>query len=386
MKNLLIYIVSTLPIAFREPSWSFDHLHLLPLIQKSAFYTPHSHEANVHIVPHRSPYNATHEAQFLYDWLAAEYPPWQNLSNRFYIFNFCDHVVEDCSFYSGARLSEYPIAIRPHHPQRRLRYIAWNGLSDGADSKNKNYCAGCIQTGKDIVMPTAQNACGPLCGSDLATLRRFAVWNAESPLTVFGALDFVKKWEPRPYTMFWAGQVSPRALGPDFDANDDISGRGVFWRSHHGRTGWSLHQTYDWQSNKPAPLQVSMLEMMRNATFCYNPLGHVGGDADRYIPSLLTGCVPVVLRTVRAGTALKYRMPFEDILDWNKVAIIVDAHDLPRLHEILNERLHDVPSLRAHAFSVWRRMLYTSVYGEYVGEGAETDALQTLFEVLSEQT
>lgn len=385
MNNLLIHIVYALPLAFREPSWSFEHLHLLPLIQKSAFYTPQARDANVHILPHRSPYNSTHEARFLYDWLEAEYEPWKNASNRFYIFNLCDHVVNDCQFYKGDQLSAYPQAIQPQNPKRRLRYIVWNGLADGADSKNGNYCSGCIQAGKDVVIPTAQNACGPLCGSNLDTLRRFAVWNADAPNTIFGALDYVKRWEERPHTMFWAGQVSPRALSPDFDANDDISGRGAFWQAHHNRPGWSLHQTYDWAANKPAPLGVSMLEMMRNSTFCYNPLGHVGGDADRYIPALLTGCVPVVLRTVRAGTLLKYRMPFEDVLEWNKVAVIIDAHDVPRLHEILAERSKDLHSLRAHAYSFWRRMLYTQVYGAYLSEGGENDALQVLFEVLDMQ-
>lgn len=381
---LLFTIISSMPAMLTGPSWSFDALHIIPALQRRPEYTSDFEAARIHILPLRNPFPPDVGAARVHDWLVNHYSPWNDTRNVFVQFNLCDHII-DCGWVSrGPDFSGVPRAVRPSSPHRRILLAQWNGRSDGFNSGNEDFCTSCVQRGKDIVLPTARNACGPYCGSDRATLRHWAVWHARAPTEPLEALRYVESWPRRPFDVFWAGQVTPPQMNPAANPKDDVSGRGLFYRTFFDRSGWSIHQTYSWAANKPVPLSVSMLEMMRNSTFCFSPLGHVGGDQDRYLPALLTGCIPIMLTSVyESGRKQPVVPPLDDLIPWTKIAVLVDADDVHRLPDILARV--DVAHRRYAVYKHWRQLLWTTAYAEPEGdlwEDGTDDAVDALVRVL----
>ena len=375
-------IVTALPALFREPSWTFDTVHILPALAKRPEYTTDASQARVHVLPLRSPFDPAAGAAGIdvFKWLQANYAPWQDPRNVFVQFQFCDHVT-DCK-WATLPYSPYPAEFSPASPTRRIVLAQWNGMADGYDAGETSFCTSCVQRGKDIVLPTARNACGPYCGGTKETLRLNAVWREGSPTETLSAVRYVETWGKRPYEMFYAGQVTPGQTNPTADPKHDLSGRGMFYRMYADRANWEVHQTYDWVNNKPRPLAAPMLEFMRNSTFCFSPPGHAGGDQDRYLPALLTGCIPVMLTSVyEGGRKIPIVQPLEDIIPWGKIAVLLDADDMTRLPEVLSKV--NVPHRRYLVHKYWRMMLWTSAYEDSdLGESGKGDAVEALIRVL----
>jgi hypothetical protein len=377
----LFTAISTMPAMLTGPSWSFDALHIIPALKKRPEYTEDSLAARVHILPLRNPFppDGAPGALQVYDWLVSNYRPWNDSRNVFVQFQLCDHII-DCNVVPRAPTNNLPLAVKPSSSHRQILLAQWNGRADGFNSGNEAFCTSCVQRGKDIVLPTARNACGPYCGADRAELRRWAMWHARAPTEPLEALRYVESWPQRPVEVFWAGQVTPQQMNPAVDPKDDVSGRGVFYRTFFDRPGWSIHQTYSWAANKPVPLSVSMLEMMRNATFCFSPLGHVGGDTDRYLPALLTGCIPIMLTSVyESGRKQPVVPPLDDLIPWTKLAVLVDADDMHRLPDVLSRV--DVAHRRYAVYKHWRQLLWTTAYAESEGdlwEDGTDDAVDAL--------
>jgi len=370
-----------LPDAFRG-DYTFGIQALLALFQTSSKFTTDVNACRVHVLPEKNPWTpGISDGVSIHTWLEESYPPFANASNMFVHFSFCD-LVTDCD-YLPRPFAALPPSLSPVSPSRRYTYVAWNGRADGYDS-GQEHCEGCMQRGKDVVVPTGRNACGPLCGGTLDDLRRFTVWDADQQLEthVLSAYTYVKRWPTRDWHVFFSGQVHPLRMVGDADPMNDPSGRGEFYRLYNNRSDWSVTQSYDWEHNVAVkPMKHTMLEMMRNSTFCYSPLGRIGGDTDRYIAAIMTGCIPIMLSAVYVGGARQpYVLPFEDVLDWNKFAVIVDAADIPLLPELLESV--DIVSKRAHMAHVWRRMLWTKHYGSHIGESGDKDAFDTLLDVL----
>ncbi|KAK3264076.1 hypothetical protein CYMTET_27159, partial [Cymbomonas tetramitiformis] len=79
-------------------------------------------------------------------------------------------------------------------------------------------------------------------------------------------------------------------------------------------------------------------------------------------------------------------LPLEDHPEvrWDKFAVLVHLNDLPSLHERLEGfHAHAIHDMRQELGKVWRRFLYSSVYGSYLGEDNSTDSFQTLVEILA---
>ena len=405
------------PTEFTKPSWSFDSLRVYPLLQKHALYTPDPTLARYYVIPHKQPFGEDeYSGTQYYDWLAANYPPWNESlaaqKAKFVLWHSCDHFT-DCHYFGRDGFGNVDPAYSPLSETRIVRHVVWNGRADGAArwapgerapqsppgqlpvGSPAPFCNACTQRGKDIVVPTAENACGPFCGSDLKTLRRWAIWNdwdaehrGPSARTLMRALEYVKDWAPRPMRVFWAGTIPPEVLRRGVDVRHDLSGRGAMYAHHRHTPGFHLYQTYNWENNRPSPLGTSTLEMMRNATFCFSPLGTHGGDQDRYLPAILTGCIPIMLRTVWLTDDIKAPVvfPFEgsqDFIRWEDVAVAIDIEDVPNLVQILDAV--DVSSKRAHMHAVWRKLLWTSVYGSYLGESGVDDAFHHVVRAMVDQ-
>ena len=74
----------------------------------------------------------------------------------------------------------------------------------------------------------------------------------------------------------------------------------------------------------------------------------------------------------------------EELLPWERFAVLVPPEQLPRLPQLLRsispQRREE---MRAALRCVWRRLWYSSVYGPCFGESASTDAFDGLLRVLA---
>jgi hypothetical protein len=278
----------------------------------------------------------------------------------------------------GRRFADLDPLYSPSSDTRIIRHIVWNGRSDVHEGE----CQACFIADLDIAMPTAENACGPLCGGTREHLTRYAAWREEdAPRSLAQAVRYVSGWPARPTRFFWSGQVGRHALngvGPN-DYLNDVSGRNALYTVWRDVPGYELHQSYDWEADKAVkPYNWTILEKMSQSTFCFSPLGHRGGDMDRYLPAILTGCIPVFFRYVyQGGRRQIIHPPYEAIINWDQLAVIIAPEDVQNLDNIL-DAVH-VTKKRAHAWSVWRSLLFSSFYGPYLGEGTEEDALHALY-------
>ncbi len=104
------------------------------------------------------------------------------------------------------------------------------------------------------------------------------------------------------------------------------------------------------------------------------------------MPAILFGCIPVMLKdTVYGGGVVPLAAPLEEhpALDWSEFSVGVTHSELKDLPAILGRiTAHQRMKMR-HALSrVWRRFLYTGIYGSYLGEDSGEDAFESLLEIL----
>jgi hypothetical protein len=322
----------------------------------------------------------------VFSWLAENYAPWKDSAARgranFLLFHFCDHVI-DCGYLGRSGFAQLDPLYSPTSDTRIVRFVVWNGRGDVHDGS----CEACFLPHLDLVVPTAENACGPLCGAKRETLARYAAWRDEgAPKSLASSIRYVSDWPDRPTKMFWSGQVGRHAhsAAPEaLDARNDVSGRNVFYATWKSAPGYELYQSYDWDADKPVkPYNWSILEKMASSTFCFSPLGHRGGDMDRYLPAILTGCIPVFFEYVyHGGRRQTVTPPLANLINWAQIAVIITPEQVPQLDAVL-AGVH-VLKKRAHMWNVWRSMLWSGFYGSYLGEDPqEGDALVSLFKAL----
>ena len=399
-----------LPEHFYTPGWNYDnyvrrkgrswtsvlprhgsHLTrrslqaLYPKIAASPSFTNDTALASYHIIRHRENWKPG-EGVAVFEWMAENYEPWRASAAagraNFLLFHFCDHVV-DCGYMGRSGFGALDPLYSPSSETRIVRFIAWNGRGDVHDGE----CESCFLPHIDIAVPTAENACGPLCGANRETLTRFAAWREEeAPTSLAGAIKYVSDWPLRRTKMFWSGQVSRHAHSQpasSLDLKSDVSGRNLFYARWKAEPGYELYQSYDWDADKAVkPYNWSILEKMRDSTFCFSPLGHRGGDMDRYLPAILTGCIPVFFEYVYSG-GRKHSItpPLAGLINWQQIAVIITPEQVNDLDAIL-DGVH-VLKKRAHMWNVWRSMLWSGFYGSYLGEDpAEGDALVSTFKLL----
>ena len=319
------------------------------------------------------------------EWMRANYAPWAAASEtgspNFLLFHFCDHVI-DCGWMGRGGFAKLDPEYSPSSDTRLIRFIVWNGRSDVHNGE----CESCFLPHIDISVPTAENACGPLCGARRDQLVQYSAWReADAPTSLASAIRYVQEWPERPVKMFWSGQVGRGAYSQkaeEVDWRNDVSGRNLFYATYKARAGYELYQSYDWEADKAVkPYNWTILEKMSTSTFCFSPLGHRGGDMDRYLPAILTGCIPVFLEYVyQGGRKQTVTPPLAGLINWDQIAVIITPEQMPELDAIL-DGVHVVKK-RAHMWNVWRSMLWSGFYKPYLGEGVGSDALVALFKQL----
>uniref|UniRef100_U3D9D1 Exostosin-like 1 n=1 Tax=Callithrix jacchus TaxID=9483 RepID=U3D9D1_CALJA len=79
----------------------------------------------------------------------------------------------------------------------------------------------------------------------------------------------------------------------------------------------------------PGPGQTQRWEMLPNATFCLIS-GHRSQAALRFLQALQAGCIPVLLSP-------RWELPFSEVIDWTKAAIVADERLLLQVLAALQE-------------------------------------------------
>ncbi len=128
---------------------------------------------------------------------------------------------------------------------------------------------------------------------------------------------------------------------------------------------------------------------MSDAEFCFSPLGQFEGDTDRYVASILFGCIPVMLTSTQYGggrAPLAAPLDEHPALDWSAFSVNVALEQIKDLPSILGSISARKRAKMRHALSrVWRRFLYTSMYGAYLGEDGADDAFESFIDVLRQR-
>jgi len=379
-----------LPPHLTAPCHHWGCRHLEPRLRASAYYEPDHRKADFFWIPHRMPFHldAPDREKAAGGWAREAYAliastwPYLNRSIaarqvRHFITQSCDHGPSDCDYVpQPIALGALPAFYNPADPARVIGHIVFNGRRDGADA-GQPVCYVCFQKHKDIQMAADQGSCGPLCGYNLTVMRQHTAWSVD-PATrgrtpVFAA--------PRPVTFFYAGTIT-LARGPL-----DATGRDQLLLFHGNRSGFRVVNTNARLAGGGPPPRLNFAEEMAAAEFCYSPFGQSEGETDRYVAAVMMGCIPVLLTTSRYnGSEVPVAQAYDEVLNWRAFAVLLKLSDLPRLHDhlamITPEKRHQ---MRVMLSANWQRLLYSSMYGSYLGEPAgdgDFDAFEAMIEVM----
>jgi len=349
---------------------------VVPHLLASPYYEPNASLADVFWVPHHGPFTAGGRKPG--EWAAAVWAhlraahPYLNASIAagrvdHFIMLECDHGPGDCGYLAGdATVGALPAFWNPADPGRVVGHVMVHGMRDGMEGGFET-CRVCFQRGKDVYVPVEKNnACGPLCGYNLSTLAARSLWAHER--TALPA--------PRTHEFFFAGSLDAAA------GMTDVNGRAQVFLAHGSRPGWRVVNTRgDPGLGLARAPPVDFAAEMSEAVFCYSPLGGGTGPADRYVAAILFGCIPVMLRSTLMEGWKSYPLsqPFDDLLDWESFAVLVDLLDLPQLHTMLSGiGFAQRRRMQVNMGRVWRKLLFTSLYGSYLGENGHRDAFHMM--------
>nr|GME16454.1 probable glycosyltransferase At5g03795 isoform X1 [Ipomoea batatas] len=90
---------------------------------------------------------------------------------------------------------------------------------------------------------------------------------------------------------------------------------------------WENKSDEDVQIHSYLPKGLSYYGMMRKSKYCICPSGYEVASP-RMVEALYMGCVPVLIKE-------GYIIPFIDVLNWEKFAVIIPVKDIPNLKKIL---------------------------------------------------
>nr|XP_048299103.1 exostosin-like 1 isoform X2 [Myodes glareolus] len=112
------------------------------------------------------------------------------------------------------------------------------------------------------------------------------------------------------------------------------------WRTHASACPWDGHCEQD-----PGSQQTRPGETLPNATFCLIP-GHRSA-ASCFLQALQAGCIPVLLSP-------RWELPFSEVIDWTKAAVIADERLPLQVPAALREMLPSrILSLRQQTQFLW---------------------------------
>ncbi|KAG6386281.1 hypothetical protein SASPL_155176 [Salvia splendens] len=110
---------------------------------------------------------------------------------------------------------------------------------------------------------------------------------------------------------------------------------------------WENASDPDVQVHRYLPRNMSYYGMMRRSRYCICPSGYEVASP-RMVEGLYLGCVPVLIKE-------GYVVPFSDVLNWEKFAVIVPVKEIPNLKKILSGiKLRDYLKLQRRGIKMRR--------------------------------
>jgi len=284
--------------------------------------------------------------------LASEYPFWNQTALRgkvrHLMINHCDHGPNDCGFDRsvGPTGSVLSAALHPASPLRKFGFLEFNGVPELSH----------FQPHLDIRLPSPlAHECGPACGfherGDSAWADSVVALSPWASPSDADARTRLLAGARRPFRLFWAG----------------LSGSGVradvFEDAVRERADFVLHDTSGTYPDSPhlanqlgtaAATNTSasgwVARMMAASDFCYSPTGQHDGDSDRYLPSVIYGCVPVF------AWAHEVR-PLEDVIPWEHFSLRLSSpKDIAKAVDAITDA--QLGEMRRVMSQQWPRLLF----------------------------
>ena len=182
----------------------------------------------------------------------------------------------------------------------------------------------------------------------------------------------------------------------EYPEGKDVPGRWSLIKHHAKRDGFLILSTGGNHSrNVPLPVAMS------SSVFCYVPLGRTDpGYTGRFLHAIMFGCIPVFWQPRAERSRALEELPE---MRWDAASLTVRAKDIATLHETLAavpadkikvrsrdcrclNRVHAdrgrAQAMQAQLGRMWTRMLWSSVFGEYLQEGSSEDAWDGVMRVL----
>lgn len=78
-------------------------------------------------------------------------------------------------------------------------------------------------------------------------------------------------------------------------------------------------------------------------------------------------------------------LPLEETIAWHRFATIVNGQQIGKLDEQFKCLEPLIPDLRANAAKRWHRLLYSSLFGSYLGEKPGNDAFEAIMHILAQR-
>lgn len=270
--------------------------------------------------------------------------------------------------------------LNPASPARLVIFLTFNGWGDGLRTRDGG-CLNCFQPGLDIRLPTPEgHECGVSCGLHYVfnasrgnswyipvELQRVLLQRAalRSP-AVRAMIKYDELAQGGGKEDEMAMTMKPEAQhthhGCLFTYNGAVRGRNnpARWEVLKliGQDGACIVNTAEGSKlpgDKPLPsIPVSML----SSRYCFSPRGWDQGDSDRYLPSLLYGCIPVMSDRLEG-------MPLDEHpqMMWNITALAAEPYQLTKLLDRLKAIPNEAEGMMRHTSITSRmvpRMLYTT--------------------------
>ena len=289
---MYVYPTPTPPWTRPYP-WRFQPL--LSDLKRLGQLTDNMSEARVFLLVNHIDRRSTNAVRNMLERVRKKNPrfSWRN----HYLMLPCDHGPGDCMF-SPEPPTPQTATVHPQSSRRRLRYMMVSGSRQYA-SFNKRL---------DLRIPVHM--------TEVIYPRKFVRTEQMERDTLF----------------FWGGSVRHSGIRADL-------------RAHHSkRPGFYI----------PTNQNVRFEHWMARSVFCGSPPGWDEGDSNRYLPSMVHGCVPVFLLDGEA-------MPFEELLPWNGSVVRLKRRQIPRLHEILTSFTRtDIGRMRASLPSLLAALTYAA--------------------------
>ncbi|KAG2488209.1 hypothetical protein HYH03_013203 [Edaphochlamys debaryana] len=334
--------------------------------RESEYAWPDGDTADYYFIPTRGHFDTQQQLLAHLNVVRTKYP-WFNRTRdagqvRHYIFFPGDGGPGSVAFNNPTKCPdpEIPEDINPACPGRALGMFLNLGMRTGADL-NQSECVWCFQAKKDIFIPILSNVCAALCG-----------WVARV------AKSYVRGYVISQMQQLFADFVRPSLAPMQHPDATEYTGRGGIYAHYRNKPGYKIVRSGE---DKPVPFAP----FMRRTDWCYSPVGQSGGVPDRYHPAILHGCLPVMQQTIVHATPVPVVLPFEDILPWHLFSTLVHVRHLDHLEKQLECLKPYVKRMRANLRGAWTYMMYSSIYGPFVGEDGGNDAFEGIIRVLTKR-